>query len=75
MSQSPSAGQSPSAAISRACQQCEAGAPRLYYLPTRWTGGGRGPRVVCHFCYIRLSGLRPTRAALADGAGMTSPAG
>lgn len=74
MSQAPSVSLPPVEAANRLCQQCEADTARLYSLPTRLTGG-RGPRVVCHFCYIRLSGLRPTRAALADRAELASPAG
>jgi hypothetical protein len=50
------------------CPFCSTPAPHVYSLPTRVAN--RLPRVrpACYFCYIRMTGIKPTRSRIvADG--------
>ena len=47
------------------CQMCEADSKRLYIVPAVRRLGERAPRVVCHFCFVRIVGIAPRRSALA----------
>jgi hypothetical protein len=44
------------------CQYCETGALPLYVLPVK-EKLGQAEMLICRFCYLRLSGLKPSRAA------------
>jgi hypothetical protein len=50
------------------CRYCNAPAPRLYTLPPRLRPELRAVGPACYFCFIRSSGIRPTRAQLASAA-------
>lgn len=46
------------------CCYCNAPAPRLYRLPPRALRGLLRDGPACHFCYIKLSGIKPTKSRL-----------
>ena len=46
------------------CPFCSAPAPGLYELPTRIVRTHQRVRPACYFCYIRMSGIKPTRSRL-----------
>lgn len=57
------------------CPFCSAPSPRVYTLPTRVAKRLPMVRPACYFCYIRMTGIKPTRSRIAmasevaDGAG------
>jgi hypothetical protein len=50
------------------CRLCNLPAPRLYLLPPRvsQTRPGAGP--ACYFCFIRTTGIKPTRRQIVGSA-------
>jgi hypothetical protein len=53
------------------CPFCSAASPHVYTLPERVTGRLPHVRPACYFCYIKLTGIKPTRSRIeliADGA-------
>jgi len=57
-------------ALKTVCAYCDAPAPRLYLLPLRARVGRHQDGPACHFCFLRLAGIKPDRRHLAppDGA-------
>jgi hypothetical protein len=58
------------------CTFCNAPAPGLYVLPARVARRLPLVRPACYFCFIRISGIRPTRSRLVSAivpAGDTDP--
>lgn len=52
------------------CRYCNAPAPRLYALPPRLRPEQRAAGPACYFCFIRVTGIKPTRRQLVSvGAG------
>jgi hypothetical protein len=47
------------------CRYCSAPAPRLYTLPLRLRPEIRAAGPACFFCYLRATGMKPTRRQLA----------
>ncbi|MFN8637123.1 MAG: hypothetical protein U0893_25020 [Chloroflexota bacterium] len=45
------------------CPSCNAPASRIYSLPTH-RARGRRVAAACYFCYIRITGIKPTRSRL-----------
>jgi hypothetical protein len=43
------------------CHLCNAPAPRLYALPSRVREVRPGAGPACYFCFIRTTGIKPTR--------------
>jgi hypothetical protein len=43
------------------CQLCNAPAPRMYVLPPRIRQARPAARSACYFCFIRVTGIKPTR--------------
>ena len=43
------------------CRMCNAPSPRLYTLPPRARHNGRVAGPACYFCFIRATGIKPTR--------------
>jgi hypothetical protein len=43
-------------------------APRLYTLPAKALRGRRVARPACYFCFIRTTGIKPTRRQLVRSA-------
>ena len=52
-----------------ACPVCQRPDPKLYRLPADVWSGPVPPEAVCFFCYLRLTGNRPTRSRLASESG------
>jgi hypothetical protein len=48
------------------CRYCTAPASRLYSLPPRVRPERRGAGPACYFCFIRVTGIKPTRRQLAS---------
>jgi len=59
------------------CRVCNTPAPRLYILPFRVRHGGRVAEPACYFCFIRATGIKPTRRQLVTNVerGSTSAVG
>jgi hypothetical protein len=47
------------------CRYCNVLAPRLYTLPPRIRPELRAVGPACYFCFIRTTGIKPTRRQLA----------
>jgi hypothetical protein len=47
------------------CTMCRAPGPRLYLLPERAARDGFHTGPTCYFCFIRMTGMKPTRSRLA----------
>ena len=47
------------------CRYCNAPTPRLYALPSRLRPEQRAAGPACYFCFIRATGIKPTRRQLA----------
>jgi hypothetical protein len=43
------------------CRYCNAPSPRLYALPARIRPERRAAGPACYFCFIRATGIKPTR--------------
>ena len=43
------------------CHLCNAPAPRLYALPPRIRQARPSAGPACYFCFIRVTGIKPTR--------------
>ena len=56
------------------CRYCAAPASRLYILPPRVRPERRAAGPACYFCFIRVTGIKPTRRQLASAAGHESSA-
>ena len=50
------------------CRMCNAPTPRLYTLPQRARHNGRVAGPACYFCFIRATGIKPTRRQLVTSA-------
>jgi hypothetical protein len=50
------------------CRYCNAPTPRLYALPARLRPEQRAAGPACYFCFIRATGIKPTRRQLATPA-------
>ena len=46
------------------CRYCTAPASRLYSLPPRVRPERRGAGPACYFCFLRVTGIKPTRRQL-----------
>ena len=57
------------------CEYCGFAAARLYAVPPVRRTDERTELAVCHFCYLRLRGIRPNRSVLVDPARRTVPLG
>jgi hypothetical protein len=51
------------------CRYCNAPVPRLYALPARLRPELRSAGPVCYFCFIRATGIKPTRRQLVRAEG------
>ena len=53
------------------CRYCNASVPRLYALPVRLRPEQRAAGPACYFCFLRATGIKPSRRelVLADGGG------
>lgn len=47
------------------CPFCSSSAPRLYELPARAIRVRQQDRPACYFCYLRMTGIKPTRSRIA----------
>jgi hypothetical protein len=50
------------------CRLCNTPAPRLYTLPPRARQGRLVGGPACYFCFIRATGIKPTRRQLVGNA-------
>ena len=48
------------------CRYCNAPTPRLYALPARLRPEQRAAGPACYFCFIRATGIKPTRRQLTN---------
>ena len=64
------AGESPPA-----CEYCGFVAAKLYAVSSIRRADEPRQLAVCHFCYLRLRGIRPTRSALVNPARRSVPLG
>ena len=55
------------------CQLCNAPAPRLYALPPRVRQARPNVGSACYFCYIRVTGIKPTRRQLVSQGSTSAP--
>jgi hypothetical protein len=53
------------------CQMCNAPSPRLYTVPAKSLRGRRIDGSACYFCYIRTTGIKPTRSKLVSESSAT----
>ena len=56
------------------CYLCNAPAPRLYALPPRVSQARPGAGPACYFCFIRVTGIKPTRRQIVRGDGVVGSA-
>jgi hypothetical protein len=54
------------------CRICNTPTPKLYALPQRARHDGRVAGPACFFCFIRATGIKPTRRQLVTHAEQTS---
>ena len=59
------------------CRLCNAPAPRLYALPPRVRQARPSSGPACYFCFIRATGIKPTRRQIVipGNVGSTSATG
>ena len=57
------------------CEYCGFAASKLYAVATVRRAAEQRELAVCHFCYLRLRGIRPTRSALVNPARRSVPLG
>ena len=55
------------------CEYCGFAAAKLYAVASIRRTDEPAELAVCHFCYLRLRGIRPNRSVLVDPARRTVP--
>ena len=54
------------------CHLCNAPAPRLYALPPQVRRARPSAGPACYFCFIRATGIKPTRRQIVSQGGVES---
>lgn len=52
------------------CHLCNAPVPRVYALPPRVSQARPGAGPACYFCFIRVTGIKPTRRQIVKAGGV-----
>jgi hypothetical protein len=57
------------------CHFCNLSSPRLYAVPEKSLRGRRVDGPACYFCYIKMTGIKPTRRKLVAASEVEGVAG